>query len=260
MIADLLYASANLSVLCAATADISRWVVTFESFTTVPDVTRPAFGEEFFASRGISCIAVRCATNGWYQYDDMLTALAVIRDRLPGGVRVMTYGSSMGGYAAIRFADAVGADACLALSPQYSNDRRKVPFEWRWGQESRAIRWRPELDGPIRSRVAPVIVHDTRSEDRLQVARIARDIPVVAVPLPFSGHPATTFLNSIGMLEGLVWDVLDGRFEAEAFRVRARSLRGADPVYLSELARHQPAWRPGLGVALARAAVARAPG
>ena len=122
----------------------------------------------------------------------------------------------MGAYAAVRFADAVGATAALALSPQYSVDPAKAPFERRWGQDQRRLRFLPALDGPIRTGIRPVIAYDPGSTDRLHADLIARDTPVQRVRLPFAGHPVGSFLQDAGLLNRLVMDTLDGTLDAAA--------------------------------------------
>lgn len=257
---EILYASENLLVRQRAGPDPDRWIVTFDHYGITGSFDRPGFAEEFLAARNISVVTILGRGNDWYQYPDMHDALAAARAVTLGRRRVMTYGSSMGGYAAIRFADALGAQACLAISPQYSIDRRKVPFERRWWRDAERIVWRADLDGAIRCSADPVIVHDPRGEDGLHARLIARDIPCRRIALPYCAHPATTYLQSIGGLSDLVLATLDGRFDLAAFSRALDAPRKTNPVYLCELARRQPAWRPKLGIALARLAVARAPG
>lgn len=237
-----------------------RWVVTFDHYGITGTFDRPGFGEEFLASRGISLITVLGRGNDWYQYPDIAAALAAARSALLRADRVITYGSSMGGYAAIRFADALGAHGCIAISPQYSNDPAKVPFESRWPEDARRIDWRGESPRPIRCAADPVIVYDPSIEDGEHVRRIACDMRCRALPIRHAAHPATSFLGSTGLLPDLILSVLDGSFALSPFRRRAMAARKTDPVYLCEIARRQPAWRPRLGIALARRAVARAPG
>jgi tetratricopeptide (TPR) repeat protein len=254
-----LYRSANLLVRCSPCENTLRWVVTFDNYGSPPGFDRPCFGEAFLAARGVSVISVLGKGNDWYQYPDTPLALDAVRRAVAGAERVVTYGSSMGGYAAIRFADAVGAHACLALSPQYSNDPAKVPFEWRWGQEARSLSWRPELDGVISCSIRPILVFDSANEDSRHAAMIARDVAVELVAIPYAAHPATTYLHAVGMLERIVFEVIDDRFDRAMFSREANAARRNSAIYISELARRQPSWRPRLGVALARMAVEKMP-
>lgn len=233
-------------------------VVTFESFHDDEGFDRTGFGEEFFLAHGIGAIHVLTRTNRWYQYREMPAALRAIRAALGTAQRVLTYGSSMGGYAAIRFAGALGADAVLALSPQYSIDRRRVPFERRWLEEQRRIGRTRER--AIESNARVVIAYDPRfAQDRRHIDLIAAEAPVVRLPLPFGGHPVGGFLVELGLLQPLVLDLLEGGGDVSAVARAARRGRALSPIWLGQLAGHQPAWRPRLGVALAERAVAIGP-
>jgi hypothetical protein len=247
-------------VRCRPALDQTRWAITFDNYGSAPTFDRDGFGERFFMSRGVSVIVVLGRGNDWYQYPDMPDAIAAICDVVAGADRIMTYGSSMGGYAALRFADAMGAHACLALSPQYSNDPVKTPFEWRWGQEAATVNWLPEIDGELRSAISPVVMFDSRGADGRHAEMIARDITILPVALPYTGHPVTTYLGSVGLLEDAALSVLDGHFERAAFEREARARRRGSSVHVSELALRQPPHRRRTATALARHALALNPG
>jgi tetratricopeptide (TPR) repeat protein len=253
-----LFSSSNLIVRSVPARDETRLVVTFDNYHDFRTLDRKGFGEDFLADLGVSAIHVLSRDNDWFQYQETAPALEAIRIAADGR-RVMTYGSSMGGYAAIRFADAVGAKAALALSPQYSVDVRKAPFEDRWGQDMRRIRFRPELERPIACAFYPVVVYDPTDIDRLHADRIDADTPIVRIRAPHAGHPAGALLAESGLLRDVVLRVLEGSLDAaeteKAIRVNSRRMGG----YLSGLAEKQPAVRPRLAVALARKAVALCP-
>jgi len=240
-------------------SSFDRCVVTFDSYSEELRFELKGFGEEFFASHGIAAIHVLSRENDWYQHEEMADIVAAVRRATRGVGRIMTYGSSMGGYAAIRFAEALGAHAALALSPQYSVDGAKVPFERRWREEGRRIRYRDEIDGPIRARMRPVIAFDPTGVDRLHVDRIAADIDIIRVSVPFSGHPVGTTLSEARLLTPLVLRTLDGTLDAEALAREFRARRSSLANYFGELARRQPPVRPRLRIALARRGVALAP-
>lgn len=251
-----LYRSANLSVRAAPMADRATWVVTFDHYHNDTDLDRPGFGAEFLASQGISAIHFVCKGNDWFQYDDMMQACRAARAALFEADRILAYGSSMGAYAAIRFADLIGANAVLALAPQYSIDPAKVPWETRWLQDGARIRWREALDGPIRCKAVPFLVYDPISDDLRHAERIAADIAIRRIPVPFSGHPVTTYLGDTGLLQPLLLAAIDPDGDPVG-QVRAGlKRRKTSSFYLAELARAQPAWRLRTGMALARRAVA----
>lgn len=254
-----LYRSDNLCVRATPGADVSRWFITFDHVGHDTSLDREGFGKSYFESRGISVVSVVGRGNHWYQYPDMPQALDAIRQALVCARVRIAYGSSMGGYAAIRFADRIGATGCLAISPQYSIDPRKVPFERRWLREARSIQWHAELEAPIRSRIAPVVVFDPRSDDARHVALIAVDTRLVPISIPYGGHPVTTYLLAANLLTGLVDVVHDGTLDAVVFQSVARQRRKSTPQWIGELARRQPVHRSALAERLAREALRQSP-
>ncbi|MGO4409339.1 MULTISPECIES: tetratricopeptide repeat protein [unclassified Brevundimonas] len=254
-----LFRSNNVVVRSVPVGDAGRWVVTFDNYGLGPGFNRPGFGEAFLRQSGVSAIHVMGRREDWYQYPEMAEAMAAVRRATAGADRVMTYGSSMGAYAALRFADAAGADAVLAISPQYSVDPAKVPFETRWLQDGRSIAFRPEIEGRLSCACRPVIVYDATGDDERQVRLIAAEIKADLIGLRYIHHPATTFLQEMALLGPLVFDVLAGDLDVEAFRAEAKARRRDSSIYLSRLAELQPVCRARTARALATLAVERAP-
>lgn len=229
-------------------------VVTFDSYNDRRQLDRLGFGERFLLSRGVRAIHVISRDNDWYQYAEMAAACSAIREAVAGVTHILTYGSSMGAYAAIRFADWVGATSVLALSPQYSIHRRRMPDEIRWRQEAQRIKFRNEIDGTIRSRVAPFVVFDPFSLDGVHADRIAADIPINKVALPGAGHPVGTCLNELGLLEDMVFDVLEGRCNPHEAEKTFRRLRPRSSAIWVSIADKQPLHRKRTALRLARRA------
>ena len=235
-------------------------VVTFDCYGDWHgNAVKEGFGERHFALHRQPAIHVMPRGNDWYQYATTEAALAAVRQAVAGAARVLAYGSSMGAYAAIRFADRIGATAVLALSPQYSVDPAKAPFEKRWLQEGRTIAFLPALDGPIRASVRPVIAYDDRSVDRRHVERIAADTPVEPLPLPFGAHPVGLTLMEAGLLQPILDDLIAGRFDPAAARAKVRERLRRTSTYWAERARVQPRWLKWRAVGFARRAQALAP-
>ncbi|SPU44098.1 alpha/beta hydrolase [Brevundimonas diminuta] len=254
-----LFRSDNVVVRSVPASDIRRWVVTFDNYGIGHGFDRPAFGEEFFRKAGVSAVHVMGVREDWYQYPEMGEAMLAVREATAGAQRVMTYGSSMGGYAALRFAEAAGANAVLALSPQYSIDPEKAPFEVRWLQDSQRIRWLPEVDGTLSVTAKPVVIFDPSGDDLLHVKLIEEAIAIERIMLPHCGHPSTTFLGEIGLLGNLVLQVLDGTLDADEMRREARRRRRTSSIHHMLLANLQPQRRIEWGLKLARKSLELAP-
>ncbi len=257
---DILYRSRSLEVKRVAAGDGCRQVVTFDSYHEPRGVDRPGFGEAFFQTEGVTAIHVMTYGNDWFQYPEMTSLLTLIRQVCVGAERLLCYGSSMGGYAALRFAGEVGAHAALALSPQFSLDPRKVPFETRWAPERRRIRFLRSLDGAITPGSRMILAYDSTLEaDRRHAELLAAETDMILLPLPYAGHPAGGFLNDTRLLRPLVLTALDGSFDAARFRRAVHARRTGSAHWLSNLAERQPGVRTGTSVALARRAVEIAP-
>lgn len=254
-----LFRSDDVLVRSVPSEDVSRWIVTFDNYGIGQGFDRQGFGETFLRHSAVSAIHVMGRGEDWYQYPEMSEAMATVRGVTAGAGRVMTYGSSMGGYAAIRFANAVGADAVLAISPQYSLDPLKVPFEARWRQEAERIDWRPEIDGAINCSCVPIVVFDPLGADGRHVDMIAAETAIQRFPLRYSGHPSATYLSELDLLGPLALQALSGDLDVAAFRAEALRRKAQCPAYLSRLAEVQPPRRAGLALNLAKRACELAP-
>ncbi|WP_292047191.1 MULTISPECIES: hypothetical protein [unclassified Brevundimonas] len=228
---DYIFESENIVAKAVTTANTEAWVVTFDNYSIGHGFNRKGFGEDFFIENGVSAIHVMGKREDWYQYEEINHALAAVKEYVSSADRVMAYGSSMGGYAAIRFAEKCGAHIALAISPQYSIDPKKVPFEKRWLSDSRRIRFLRKVDGPIRSNIQTIIVYDPLSQDKHHVSLIKKEIDALCLALPFTGHPATTFLSEIGLLKELVFSAIQGNLDARQFKLKAREARSHSSLY-----------------------------
>ncbi|KRE15809.1 hypothetical protein ASE63_16415 [Bosea sp. Root381] len=235
-------------------------IVTFDSFADTPDLDRLAFGETFFGQQGIAAVHVVNGRNSWFHEPDWREAVVAIRQAVQGYRRVVTYGSSMGGYAALRFADHVGASAALALSPQYSRDPRKVPFERRWPRHARE-KWLPELSGPLPASVPAIIAYDPAMlPERLHAESIAGEMEVQLLKLPHAGHAVASYLAECGLLSELVLAVVNDASDIASIAARSRARRKRSPHYLMYLSQAALAsQRNELALALARKAAEIAP-
>ena len=113
--------------------------VLFIAFTEIGDRVGPLRREEFIeltqATSENSVLFVGDRGRTWYNAPDFLAKLApIVAVWRPECARTVTIGNSMGGFGAIVFAGALGADTAIAFSPQYSVSKRVVPKEDRWSE------------------------------------------------------------------------------------------------------------------------------
>ncbi|MCQ4299671.1 hypothetical protein NAV11_07065 [Pseudomonas songnenensis] len=171
----------------------------------------PAFGLDFLLAQGFSVVV--CYQDNDTQYQ----SLSFERFRecvLPVtvGKRVFTYGSSLGAYAAVYYAGAVGATV-IAAAPK--NSAHPLLFSPR-GRFSEELFKHEDL-GSLGLTKNPVfvMVDPMRKQDIFFVkAYVVSSYPEAKVlELPFSGHACLKYLLEIGKLKSLVLSIVyDGEF------------------------------------------------
>jgi hypothetical protein len=166
----------------------------------------------------------------------MLDAMACVHTATRAYARVVTYGSSMGAYAALRFAGVAGAHCALAMSPQFSIDPAVAPFEYRW--ESAAIRfqsvWETVLPFPALDEA--YVIYDPCNLDMKHVELLAASCAFTHVRLPNAGHPVVGYLNDLGLLQKVVLAVCDGQFHPTQLVAEARRRRRESQQFFTVLA------------------------
>lgn len=202
-----LFRSKNLSVMKSGKPKRAS-IVTFESVVVAfRDVKHSPFAYPLAEKYGISILHVVPNGADWYQYLEMPEVLDTIRDHLRPDA--FAYGSSMGGYGAIRFADDLGLSRALALAPQFSIDPERVPFERRWQDHSARIDFLHETPR-IRSARASVVVDSTHAGDMAHAGLIAAEGPTDMISVPYGGHPPGGVLLELGLLSTIFEAFLHG--------------------------------------------------
>ena len=176
-----IFATPNLMVRYVGGFSTDKLVITFYHYANARSTNVSGFGEEFFLRRNIDAVHFIPAQNNWYQYDELPHAAALVRKIAEQYRKVVTYGSSMGGYAAIRFGRAVGASEALALSPQFSIDPLVTPFEQRWAPHSARISF--ALERSWREQFVPraYVVYDPYDRDRRHVEMFRGETAVIDI-------------------------------------------------------------------------------
>lgn len=219
-------------------------VVTFANLSAAPGLDRPGFGEGFCRKYGLDAVHVTAAANHWYQRGSMPELLAAVRRFGSGHGSIVAYGTSMGGYQALRAAGPLGASRCVTISPQYSVDPARAPWERRWAAEREGLEFH---EGELAPGGEAVLVYDPWERlDRLQADEIRARLPVREVRLPFAGHRVMHFLNEAGLLSSLTLELLGVSPSSAGLRGRIRAGRRASASYFLGVAgteRLPLAWR-----------------
>ncbi len=178
-------------------------VIFFTFGTILNDLTSRAFGYPFLTLEGYDHVHVAQGSNQQYQ-ELSLEAFAAIAAPLCAGKKAFTYGSSLGGYAAIYFASAIRACAIAssptlpahAMAKRFPNHKipiKHIPIE------------RFEIAERVYAFFDP---HDEDDEAfmRERIAQACKDL--VSVPLPFSGHQALKILKEAGLLKQTIRQIV----------------------------------------------------
>jgi hypothetical protein len=222
--------------------------VTFTSWNHPGAVTPdgPGYALTFLLEAGFSVVAFKATRNNWFQdlmHDDLDGVDRFILSR--GYTERVAYGSSMGGFAALRFATKLRIDRVLALSPQFEIDK---PWDTRWAFEARETVFRLRADdlktltatasqgARCRYFVAfdPYQALDAGHALRYGSVLPAEDLRLLRIP--FSGHPVDRFLADIKALKPFALGILrDGQAQGIA---ASRNARHGSPSYLFQLSLH----------------------
>ena len=207
-----------------------RLMVTFEHASENPnraDVFRYGWGSKRFRGQRVSHICVKPKASNWYRNPDLAVALTNLRDNgmFDQFETIVTYGGSMGGFAALAYADLIKATTVLALNPQTTLDLTKVPWETRF-EEAQAQDWTGPYSDAVGKSVAAkqvLCVYDPFTpRDAMHVGRL--DQPnLVHLRAPFLGHGIAEPLHELGILWRLLMWVRTDEVDLPCFY---KELRG----------------------------------
>ncbi|UPK33963.1 hypothetical protein IVB18_38250 [Bradyrhizobium sp. 186] len=202
-----------------------------ERKTHTADLAEKGWGQDFASFHRIDGFYIKSAGNHWYQYPEMKGAMAAIREAA-GSQHLVTYGCSMGAYAAIKFAGALGAKRAVAVSPLFTPDPSKPPYEQRWKVDaSRTAFIDDEMDGTPEVHV--FILSDPTHPDARHTKLLRRTFPrTTVVPLPFASHPVGPFLREAELLTEFTLRLLYGNFDNRVFCDARRARRSRSQIYL----------------------------
>jgi len=197
----------------------------------------PGFGGDFLLRCGFDVIAVKATTDDWFHSLPEEAFVSIDAFMATAGHRyrhLSGYGSSMGGYGAIRLSQRLGLRHVLALSPQFDIS---IPEDPRWhgylGNTGEFSRLTPDLVAPG---CTYTVVYDDTLNDRFHAEgykAIIQPDALRLVPVRYAGHPVGFLLEEIGELQPLAQHVLAGEEYRPSLAARKRSAH-----YLFGLARH----------------------
>lgn len=178
-------------------------VVSFSPMDFLPGAAE-SWGDAFFEKLGVTVVGFVAKQKDWYPSDTTLPAIVAAIEAI-NGRRAITYGYSMGAYAALKFSRALNASHALAFSPQVSIDPAVVgDFDTRYAA----------YFDPVRNNGAPVMPSDLcanayamfdpgYAEDALN-ARALEQVGVQCVPMHFVRHDTIQYMIATRATGGMV--------------------------------------------------------
>jgi pimeloyl-ACP methyl ester carboxylesterase len=222
----------------------SRAIVCFPNRRQGASLTRDSgFAESFLTSRGIPGFYLHRAYNDWFQSADMMEMIVAIREAAAPFDELITYGSSMGGYGALRYASALGAKRAVAISPQYSIDPKKVPWEKRWRDEAALITFHHDDMTGAWNGADAYVIYDPVHADGRHVRQLETFGPIHRLPLPGSNHPSGWALNEMGVMQQTALNLFEGRSERSELRRLFHAYRRKSAFYYHSLSRRAVHYR-----------------
>jgi pimeloyl-ACP methyl ester carboxylesterase len=198
------------------------------------------WGYKYLRSRGYSLLGVKPVHADWYRSAELhrFFESPQLQGWLSTFDRVIFYGCSMGGYAAVAFSRAFPGAEVIAMSPQSTLDRRTTGWDPGF-PEGQAADWEGAFSDaadsmPFLSRLW--LVYDpTDGFDRLHVGRL-RGPKTVCLPMMLTGHNTASALQQLDLLKWVFDAVAEELLTPSLFHQMLRQRR-EHPLYFLYLSR-----------------------
>jgi hypothetical protein len=217
-------------------------VVSFPSAADRQSLTRRGFATAWLKKMGIHYVEIKVAWNHWFQSPETEIVLRIIAEQVKGYDRIVTYGSSMGAYAAISATGPLRAHGALAISPQSAIDPDVIPWDVRWRAHTERIASefgfsRDQLAKSVGQDSEIYVVADPWDIDSIHAHRILSAAPKAKWILAHGGgHPAGSLLREYKLLSQFVHSILTGSEGQSYWRKQMRRRRRSSPRYWIGLA------------------------
>lgn len=201
------------------------------------DGLREPWGGRWLHNLGFAVIGVKPKSVEWYRGRDLHDFFRsdYLKSLVGQFDQVFLYGSSMGGFAAMAFAEAIPGASVIAFNPQSTLDPQLVPWESRY-QEGRIQDWSGDFaDARIGASKAknvfvaydPLFELDRKHVDRLDKANL------IPFKMPLVGHVVAMYMSEVGVLSAFVEGAFSGTLSAHECNLLARNRRKTPRYYYS---------------------------
>ncbi|WP_162933030.1 glycosyl transferase family 90 [Roseovarius sp. EL26] len=211
-------------------------IVTFPDLDWPLGFSQGGWALNFLNKRGAEVLAVQIKSALWYQDADFFHAMEQVKNYLPEGKKLTTYGSSMGGYGAILAARHLGAQRVVAACPQFSIDPAVVPFERRYNSYVEAVgEFRYDILKELDNSIEYFCLFDpSHTRDRRHVQRLAIPAKWHNVIIRGAGHAPLRTIVEAGAQDAL-YSLLTFHDNGVNLRNRFRERRQNSPYYVKRM-------------------------
>lgn len=175
------------------------------------------FGKGKFIDLGFNEFIIKINRNHWYQTPEIFHIANIIKE-LSNGRDLITYGGSMGGFAAINFSPLLGAHKFIALSPLYDIEVGNKINDRRW--ESDAINIEFKYNFIKRGDCADskgLLFYCKDSIDAEHAKFIELKTKSTIIPLDYGGHPCSFYLNDTYKIKNIIKEYCNDAFSLKEF-------------------------------------------
>lgn len=228
-------ARSNLAEASYLDIPSSRLLITFSSFNYRPH-DGSFWGDTIAEKLGWSAIGIT-SLNGrdWFPRAGMLQLIPKVREISERYKTVVAYGGSMGGYAALKYGRAVGANHTVAFAPQFTLDPELEPEKIYNQHYSATLHKDMEISSGDASDNSVIFYDPRHKTDTIRVKHIQAAEPAVSlIPIPYTGHKCILIAAGMDRLLSILDFTTTGRI-SELVSL-GRRLRKDSPVRYSTLA------------------------
>lgn len=187
------------------------------------DLSAPGFDQSYLEGLDCDLLFCKASRNDWFQCMPADLLRVAIDSSGVKYKRILFYGSSMGGYAAIYFGLRLGSVEILAISPQFTPKSNRLGFEQRWNSEWSSLQVHHESLGSLKANadsVRVVVVYDPANADGRHVDLLSEALgsQIERHEFKYAGHPAGYALSRFGgyrkFVESFFGDKVVRQFES----------------------------------------------
>lgn len=200
-----------------------------------PDGFREPWGGMWLHNRGYAVIGIKPKSVEWYRGQDLHEFFRSndLQSLVGQYEQVYLYGSSMGGFAAMAFADAIPGATVIAYNPQSTLDPSLVPWDTRY-KEGSSQDWSGDFAdariGASKAKTVFVAYDPLYNLDRKHIERLDQ-VNLIAFKMPLVGHVIAHYMSEVGILSAFVEEALAGTLSAQECSQMARNRRKTPRYY-----------------------------